>query len=127
MENKAVKRISGAILGFDGDIVFVGGRRYIIQPPTIHRIAGAAYYLSDMGDGKSYKEVIMSINDSEKLAKALSWFIKGDTSLCESLMQGTFEEIVNALETAYSMISAHSFMKLSALARSIASLTAKAQ
>lgn len=127
MDNEAVKRVSGAILGFDGDIVFIGGRRYIIQPPTIYRIAGAAYYLSDMKDGHTFKDVLMSINDSENLAKALSWFIKGDTSLCEPLMQGTFDEIVNALETAYSMISAQSFMKLSALARSVANLTAKAR
>lgn len=123
--NKAAKLVSGAILNLDGKIVFIGGKRYVIPPPTIHRITGAAYYLSEVGGGETLKDLFRSINEFENLAKALSWFIAGNASLSKKLSRGTVDEIINALDVAYSMISAQSFMKLSALAKSVASLTAK--
>ncbi len=123
--NKAAKLVSSSILNLDVKVVFIGGKRYMIPPPTIHRIAGAAYYLSELGSGETLKDLLLTINNSNNLAKALSWFIAGNTSLSRTLSKGTFEEIVNALDVAYSMISAQSFMKLSALAKSVASLTAK--
>lgn len=125
MAQNAAKLISGAILSLDNAMVSVAGKRYLIPPPTIHRIAGAAYYLSDIKDGKTLMEILSTINNSTTLAKALSWFIAGNTSLYKTLSKGTIDEIVNALEVAYSLISAESFIKLSTLARSVASLTAK--
>lgn len=126
MQN-AHKLVSSAILGLDGVVVRVAGKRYVINPPTIHRIAGAAYYLSDIGDGKTLPDILKTINNSSNLVKALSWFIAGNTSLCRKLSKGTFDEIVNALEAAYSLIPAKAFIKLSTLAKSVASLTAKQQ
>ena len=125
--SKASKIVGGAIIGIDHEVVVVNNKRYLITPPTIHRIAGAAYYLSDLGDGTNLREMITAINDSMKLAQALSFFIKGDVSLGEELSHGTLEEVVAGLEAAYSMISAQSFMKLSALAKSVANLTAKSR
>lgn len=122
---KASKTVSAAILGLDGKTVEVAGAAYYIPPPTIYRITGAAFHLSDIGDGSTVKEVIGSINDSQRLAKALSWFIAGDESLSGALSGGTFDEIVSGLDKAYSMISAQNFMRLSDLARSVANLTAK--
>ena len=58
-------------------------------------------------------------------AHALSWLIKGDDSLFDEFINGTFEEIVDALETAYSLISTQSFLKLSGLAKNVVNLTAK--
>lgn len=111
----------------DSAVIVVNHKRYLLAPPTIHKIAGAAYYLSDLEDGKSFRDIIATINDAGKLAHALSFFIKGDTTLAEELSYGTFDEVVAGLETAYSMISAKNFMTLSALAKSVANLTAKAK
>ncbi len=125
MTQNAAKLISGAILGFDNAMVSVAGKRYLIPPPTIYRIAGAAYYLSDIKEGETLVEILNTINNSTTLAKALSWFIAGNTSLYKALCKGTIDEIVNAIEVAYSLISIESFIKLSTLARSVAGLTAK--
>lgn len=123
--NNASKIIGSAIIGVDSVTVSVAGKIYIITAPTIHRIAGVAVYLSYIGDGQNMKEVLNGINNAENAAKALSWFICGNTSKYRELSKGTFDEIVNGLEKAYSLISAKNFMKLSALAKSVALLTAK--
>ena len=52
---KASKIVSAAVLGKDFETVFVNGKAYVIHPPTIHKIAGAGYYLRferwDYGNG----------------------------------------------------------------------------
>lgn len=123
-KRKAAKVVSAALLGLDGRTVLVGGHAYHIMPPTMKRIAQAAYYLSDMEEAESLKGLLMSIGNPEPMCKALSCFIHGDESLCEALKEGTMEEIVTALETAYSLVSVENFWRLSALARNVANLTA---
>lgn len=121
----AAKVVSAAIIGLDGETVVVAGRAYHIMPPTIKRLAQAAYYLSDMEEVNTMRELLLSIGKPEPLCNALSCFIKGDETLCEDLMEGTLGELAEALETAYSLASVGNFWKLSALARNVASLTAK--
>lgn len=125
MKNNASNVVSSAILGYDCANVLVGGNRYIIPPPTIHKLMGAGYYLSDVGEAKTVKDMFSSFNNAENLTKALSWLIAGNESLVPVLNQASFEEVVEALDAAYSLISVQSFIKLSTLARSVASLTAK--
>lgn len=125
MGNKAAKIVNSAIIGMDFRSIIVAGKMYIIMPPTIKKLAGAGYWLSDVNKGESIKEILLSLNDSIKLANALSWFIQGDESLAEELSEGTFDELVNGLDAAYSLISTKSFLMLSTLARNVASLTAK--
>lgn len=67
----------------------------------------------------------MSVEGIESLACALSWFIAGDDHLFEELKDGTFEEIVDALDEAYSLISIQSFQKLLDLEMNVFNLTAK--
>jgi len=124
-KKKAAKVVSAAILGLDGQTVVVAGKAYHILPPTMRRIAQAAYHLSDMGESDSLRELILSMGRPEPLCKALSCMIRGDESLSDELMDGTMEEMAEALETAYSLASVENFWKLSALARNVASLTAK--
>lgn len=88
------------------------------------RIAQAAYYLSDMDEAESLRGLLMSIGNPEPMCNALSCFIRGDESLCEALKEGTMEQIVSALEVAYSLVSVENFWRLSALARNVANLTA---
>ena len=125
MEQNAAKIVSSAILGMDFRVVIVNGKSYIVTPPTIKKIAGAAYWLSDVKDGKDIKELLASINNVEPLAHALSWFIKGNDSLFEELSNGTLDEVVDGLESAYSLLSTKNFLRLSVLAKNVASLTAK--
>ena len=125
MKQNAAKIASGAILGMDFKVVIVNGKSYIVTPPTIKRIAGAAYWLSDVKDGKTIRELLASINNVEPLAHALSWFIQGDDILAEELSQGTLDEVIDGLDAAYSLVSIDSFLKLSSLARNVADLTAK--
>lgn len=121
----AAKVVSSAILGMDFEAIIVNGKSYVIMPPTIHKIAGAGYYLSDLGDFESVRELLMSLSDIKDASKALSWLIQGDESLSEDLSMGTMKEVVNGLEIALSLISVENFMKLSLLAKNVRNLTAK--
>ena len=127
MEQNAAKIVSSAILGMDFKVVIVNGKSYIVTPPTIKKIAGAAYWLSDVKDGKNMRELLASINNVEPLAHALSWFIQGSDSLFEELSNGTLDEVIDGLESAYSLLSTKNFLRLSVLAKNVASLTAKQQ
>ena len=121
----AAKIVASAITGMDFKTVLVNGKAYVIMPPTINKIAGAGYWLSDIGNGETIRDLFLSLNNIKSLAHALSWFIQGDDELFEELSKGTFDEIVNALDEAYSLISTENFSKLSDLTRNVASLTAK--
>ena len=125
MEQNAAKIVSSAILGMDFKVVIVNGKSYIVTPPTIKKIAGAAYWLSDVKDGKDIKELLVSINNVEPLAHALSWFIQGNDSLFEELSNGTMDEVIDGLESAYSLLSTKNFLRLSVLAKNVARLAAK--
>ena len=125
MENNASKIVSAAVLGKDFETVFVNGKAYVIHPLTIHKIAGAGYYLSDLKDGVTVMDMLRSLKDVETASRALSWLIQGDESLHEELSHGTFDEVIEALTTGLSMISAENFYKLSVLAKNVALLTAK--
>lgn len=122
--SKGSKLVSEAIVGDDIKTVIVAEKLYVIHPPTIYKLAGAGKYLSSLGDEQSVRDCIKSINDSEKLVYALSWFIKGDNSLYEDLSRGTFDELVDALSEAYSLISVENFTRLSILAKNVAKLIA---
>lgn len=122
---KASKVVSAAIIGLDGETVLVAGRAYHILPPTIRKIAQAAYYLSDIEEAETLRGLFLSLGDMTPVCKALSCMIQGDESLCKDLMEGTMEEVTEALEVAYSLASVENFWRLSALARNVASLTAK--
>lgn len=120
----ADKLVSGAILGFDGEAVEINGIVYIIKPPTIAKIAGASYWLSDISKISSFEDLFASLKDLNVISKALSWFINGDESLCDELSKGTMDEVVDALEKAFSMVSAENFTRLLTLAKNVARLTA---
>lgn len=121
---KAEKIVSSAILGMDFRTVLINNKTYVILPPTIKKIAGAGYYLSDIKDAESVREVLLALS-TESAAHALSWLIGGNDDLFEELKEGTFDEIVSALELGYSLISTENFLKLSSLARNVANLIAK--
>lgn len=125
MEKKASKIVNAAVLGKDFETVFVNGNVYVIYPPTIHKIAGAGYYLCDLKEAVTVMDMLRSLKDVEMASRALSWLIQGDENLCEELSAGTFDEVVEALATGLSMVSAENFYKLSVLAKNVALLTAK--
>lgn len=125
MEKNASKIINAAVLGKDFETVFVNGNVYVIHPPTIHKIAGAGYYLCDLKEAVTVMDMLRSLKDVEMASRALSWLIQGDENLSEELSAGTFDEVVEALATGLSMVSAENFYKLSVLVKNVALLTAK--
>ena len=106
-----IRSLTGIILGagsfrneYDGHTI----EKSLLQVERItgrkiKKLAGAGYYLSNINDGVTLKDVISSLGDMEMAAHALSWLIQGDDSLFDEFINGTFEEIVDALETAYSL------------------------
>lgn len=123
--NQGAKIVSDAIIGNDFKVVVVNSKPYIIYPPTIHKIAGAASYLSNVGKIENLEDIFLSMKDTPNASHALSWLINGNDELFEELSKGTFEENVEALSIAFSLISVENFMKLSALVKNVASLAAK--
>lgn len=122
--DKGSKIVSASIIGEDFINVMVNGKCYTVFPPTIHKLAGAGMYLSDLGDEQSVRDVIKSVNNSNSLAHALSWLLIDNDGLFEELSQGTFDELVDAIDEAYSLISVESFAKLSTLAKNVSKLIA---
>lgn len=123
--NTGAKLVSEAITGMDFRTVIVGGKSYTVYPPTIHKLAGAISYLSGVQEADNLKEVLFSLGESKAYSKALSWLITGDESLSEELANGTYEENVNALEEALSMIDSKVFLKAVSLAKNVSLLAAK--
>lgn len=124
-EKNAAKIVSSAVLGMDFKTVVVNGKVYMITPLTIHKIAGAGYYLSGLTGGNSISELLTTMKDIGGAAHALSYLIKGDDSLSEELSQGTLEEVVNGIKEGLDLISVQNFMTLSVSARNVAGLIAK--
>lgn len=123
--NQGAKIISESIVGSDFRTIIVGGKSYTVYPPTIHKLAGAISHLSDVKDAESMREILLSLGESEAYSKALSWLVAGDESLSEELAKGTYEENVNALDEALSMIDSKVFLKAVNLARNVSLLAAK--
>lgn len=123
-QKKASLLVSSAVLGMDFKTVLVNNKTYIILPPTIKKIAGAGYYLSEIKDAESIRDVLLTLS-TDSAAHALSWLIGGNDDLFEELKEGSYDEIVSALELGYSLISTENFFKLSSLARNVANLIAK--
>ena len=123
--NQGAKIISESIIGTDFRTVFVAGKAYTVYPPTIHKLSGAISCLAGVKEADNLKDVLLSLGESEAYSKALSWLITGDESLSEELANGTYEENVNALEEALSMIDSKVFLKAVSLAKNVSLLAAK--
>ncbi len=119
------KLVSAAVIGMDFRYAVVNNKTYVIEPPTIAKLCGAVYWLSDLGEGKTIKEVIGQMSRIENLAHCLSWFINGNDDLTEELSQAKINEVVDAIELAFTLIDAENFIRLSALLRSVRPLIAK--
>ena len=122
---KGSKIISDAIISNDLKVVIVGGKSYVIKPSTINGIAGAGAYLPPFENINSIGEIFNTFKDAKDISHALSYLIQGDDSLFNELAKGTYDENVDALSEALSMIDTGNFTRLSALARNVASLIAK--
>ena len=123
--NKAAREVGAAIARMDFVTVVIGGKAYTVYPPTIHKLAGAGYYFSGAKEGDSVKDIILSLGDAKLWAHALSWLIEGNDSLYESFSKADADEVIEALIEALSLISAENFLKLLALTKNVAKLTAR--
>ena len=123
--SKASKLVADAILGEDTVTIIVNGKAYYVSPPTIIKLVKASKYLDSFEEGKTLAEVLGMLKNLDDACKALSIFIQGDESISDELSKGTLEEVVNGLQTAYSLISIKDFQTLSILAKSAARMIAK--
>lgn len=121
----AAKLVAASLLGNDGEVISIGGKTYTITPPTIKKIVGAGYYLADLGDFENVTDVMEKFKEFEKMAKALSWFIKGDESLSGELTNGTLTEVVNGIDAAVRLMDVGNFIRLSTLSKNVERLIAK--
>lgn len=124
--NTGAELVSRAILNTESKTVLVGGKPYFIKPPTIKIIAAVGLALSDYGsETGTFADVLKSMTDTPKAAKALSYFIKGDDTLTDELCErGTPNEVVNALAEGISLLGIKDFQMLSDLSRSVQRLIA---
>lgn len=125
--NKAAKLVSSAIVCADFEVIDINGKAYVIKPPTIKKMAGAVARLSKLAlpDSATLKDMFCVQEDAGEYAMALSYLIQENYELADELSQGTFEEIVNGLATAFDMISAKSFSIAASLTKSASVLVAK--
>lgn len=122
--SKASKLVSSALLMEDSAKVTIAGKEYTIPAPTIHRIAGAAKWLSEVEGGTDFEAFIGQMKNITSACKALSYFINDNEELTDELMQGTLHEICVALASAIKLLSVQDFSMLSTSARSVARLAA---
>lgn len=116
----ASKLVSTAIIGGDYSLIYVNGKAYPIQPPTIKKLAGAISCISDLdlGENATLKDMLLTAKDCEAYSRALSWFIIGDLSLSEELSEGTFEEVIDALSSVLELVGVNPFLKAASLTKS---------
>lgn len=124
-KGEGARLVSAAILGLDCKVVIVAGKRYVIQPPTIARLAGAALHLSAVAEEETVGGLIGSQMSIESASKALSQLVCGSDALADELRRGTLEEVVEGLKEAYSLVDVRNFMTLSSLAGALSGLIAK--
>lgn len=122
---EGAKLVASAILGLDYRVLIINSKAYTLYPPTIGKLAAAAYWLADMGEGSSLNEILRCLSKSDNLAHAMSHLIEGNDDLYEELKDAKMDELVSGIETAFSMIDVSNFIKLSALQRSASLLIAK--
>lgn len=122
----AAKIVSSAIIGADTENIIVGGQAYIVNPPTVRKLAGAGFYMADLmlPDEVNLIDVLKSLG-TDNAAHALSWFVAGDESLTETFLDAPFSEVVDGLTVVYSLISTENFLRLSTLAKNVGSLIAR--
>lgn len=117
--------MADTILGVDYRTVVVNSKAYTIHPPTIAKLAGVARHFSVLEAGDTLLEILNSFKDIKQAASALSFLIQGDAGLTEELSQGTYTEVVDALDEGLALINVEDFTRLSVLVRSVLRLTAK--
>ncbi len=125
--NQAAKLVSSAIVGADFQLVEVNGKMYPVKPPTINRVAGAVACLSGLAlnDGATIKDILLVQENAREYARALSFMIQENYELTDELAKGTYDEVVDALEAAFNMVSARSFSIAASLTKSASALVAR--
>lgn len=125
--NKAEKLVSSEAVGANIQFVEVNGTMYPVKPPTINRVAGAVACLSGLAlnDGKTIRDVLNIQENAREYARALSFLIQEDYELTDELAKGTYDEVIEAIDTAFGMISPRSFSIAASLTKSASALVAR--
>lgn len=121
----AARLVAGEVVGYNSANFTVAGKIYIATPPTIRRLCGAFYFLSDIRDTETLRDMLLSLGDTDRLCSALSFLVAGDESLKHDLMEGTVDEVIAGLGKTFDLIGIENFQRLSSLMKSARTLTAR--
>ena len=130
MDNGA-QVVSDAVLGEDMKFVVIGGEVYSVKPPSIRTILKAIKHLSRVRlEGEKYtKASIMAeyAGNTRHIAMGLAVLIdpKHPKKYAKRFMDGTFNEMLAAYNTAVGMMGADDFFALAQLAKSLQKMAAK--
>lgn len=91
-----VLKNSSDIEGLNCQTVFIGGEGYIIENPTAKNVQEACRCVSQMHYEGETTGVVQMMGDATLLAEGLSWLIKGDASLKETLSDSPLQELIEA-------------------------------
>lgn len=123
MNENNQKIMSELLSGEYGKAVLVGGKVYIIKAPTIRRIMRASAMFSDVGEIDSTLDVEARMSVIRGLSRLIAENERDEKSIIEALMDGTDEEIREAMEVALSLIVNKDFFVYAGVAREIARLS----
>lgn len=125
--NKAEKLVSSEAVDANIQLVEVNGKMYPVKPPTINRVAGAVACLSGLAlnDGATIRDVLNTQENAREYARALSFLIQDDYELTDELAKGTYDEVIEAIDIAFGMISGRSFSIAASLTKSASALVAR--
>ena len=120
----AVDVVGRAVLGLDSETIFIGGEVYVVHPPTIRRMVGAARYLRKAGEIETVGGIIETLSD-DSMARALSWLVDGSERLADKFLDADANEVAEGLIVCLDLIDPRNFTMLSVLSRNVRKLTAR--
>lgn len=104
------KLVCSSIIGADFEEVIINGIAYQVKAPVIKIIAGACFYLTEVKNNR-FLQSFLCIGGLDSILCALSWFIQGNILLKKELSKGSYYEILEALDKAYSLINIKPFIE----------------
>lgn len=106
-----------------GKAVFVGGKVYVMKAPTIRRIMRASVMFSEVGEIENVWDSKTRVNVIKGLSRMIADRIEDEEEIAEALLEGTDEEIREAMEAALSLIVNKDFFVYAGVAREMTKLS----
>lgn len=123
MNDNSKKMMAELLSGEYGKAVFVGGKVYVMKAPTIRRIMRASVMFSEVGEIENVWDSKTRVNVIKGLSRMIADRIEDEEEIAEALLEGTDEEIREAMEAALSLIVNKDFFVYAGVAREMTKLS----